>query len=138
MTKDNITHIALSVLYSALFLLLIINIIFSQQVATVSAPLLKQHEDAVIPFLKQAKETQNFTMIYPEITQLFENNKDEIFKDEIQRKALIEKLEVMLQQNPQSRDVLYSLYLLYDKNGHTEQAQKYLQEAKNIDPGVGR
>ncbi|HRN69985.1 MAG TPA: hypothetical protein PLS49_02260 [Candidatus Woesebacteria bacterium] len=138
MTKDNILHILFSVLYGGLFLFLVINIVFSQQIAPLLMPFMSQDTPSVVRFLKQAKEIPDFRILYPEITHLFDSHKNEVFQDELQRKELIGKLEVMLQQNPQSRDVLYSLYLLHEKNGDVAKAQQYLQQAKNIDPGVGR
>ncbi len=136
MTKENMLHIMLSILYGGLFLVLVINILFSQQFTPLYAALMKQEETSIVTFLKQSKDIQDFAILYPEIKGIYEDKKNEIFADEIQRRSLIAKLEVLLQQNPNSRDVLYSLYLLHDKNGDTQLAQQYLQKAKEIDPGV--
>lgn len=136
MTKENMLHIMLSILYGGLFLILVINILFSQQFTPLYSALMKQEETSIVTFLKQSKDIPDFAILYPEIKKIYEENKNEIFADEIQRRTLIEKLEVLLQQNPNSRDVLYSLYLLHDKNGDTQLAQQYLQQAKEIDPGI--
>ncbi len=136
MTKNNILHILLSILYGGLFLFLVVNILFSQQFSPLYASLIKQEKASIVAFLKQSKDIQDFEMLYPEIKGMYEGHKNEIFADEIQRKALIQKLEILLQQNPNSRDVLYSLYLLHDKNGDTQIAQEYFHQAKQIDPGI--
>ncbi len=136
MTKNNILHILRSILYGGLFLFLVVNILFSQQFSPLYSSLMKQEQTSFITFFKQSKDMQDFDMLYPEVKAIYEENKNEIFADEIQRKALIQKLEVLLQQNPNSRDVLYSLYLLHEKNGDTQIANQYLQQAQRIDPGI--
>lgn len=129
-------HIIKAIGYGSLFSFLLLNILFSQQLPSISTPFLNQQNDAVISFLKQSKNKSYFQKILPEINSLFSSHKEEIYADEKQRKELIQKLEGLLAQNPQSRDVLYSLYLLYQKNGDQVTANSYLQQAKSIDPGI--
>jgi tetratricopeptide (TPR) repeat protein len=129
-------HILKAISYGALFSFLLLNILFSQQIPLLSTPFLEEQNDAVITFLKLSKDKLYFQRILPEMRGLFQTHTEEIYADEKQRKELIQKLEGLLAQNPQSRDVLYSLYLLYQKNGDETTAQSYLQQAKSIDPGI--
>lgn len=133
-----IKNLFIAIGYGSLFFFLIINILFSQRFPTLYFELLSNQSEAMINFLKQGKDVPKFGVLSPEIEQQFALHEEEIYKDERQRNVLIQKLEALLVQNPQSRDSLYSLYLLYDKKGDIVRAQEYLKKAKQIDPGVGQ
>ncbi|NCP17529.1 hypothetical protein GW853_03210 [Candidatus Kuenenbacteria bacterium] len=60
----------------------------------------------------------------------------QVFAEKYQRQQQISTLEVLLQKNPQARDVLYTLYQLYLADGKTNNAQEYLKKAQQIDPMI--
>jgi Tfp pilus assembly protein PilF len=76
--------------------------------------------------------------MFPENKLLFSQYEGEIYADERTNRELITTLEEVLVVNPKSRDVLYSLALLYDKNGDELQSAEYLRQARAVDPEVGR
>lgn len=131
-----IKHIFVSIGYGILFFFLISNILFSQRLPDLFFNLADEQADAMITFLKHGKEIPSFYLYESEIQEQLANHEAEIYKEERQRQELIQKLEVLLAQNPRSRDVLYSLYLLYDKSGDEMKAQQFLLRAKEIDPNV--
>jgi len=58
----------------------------------------------------------------------------EIFWEERDRNQKIKKFEQILQKNLNARDVLYGLYELYLEKGDNLTAEKYLRQAKEVDP----
>ncbi len=123
--------------YGLLCGILVINIAFSQTVSPIYFSLLDGNVAGIAQFLHlirplpvYADELQkNFSQYGPALYQSF-------FQNESEQNALLEKLNNVLQKNPNSRDVLYSLYKLYSFRGDHALAQKYLQQAKEIDPTV--
>lgn len=130
-------HIAGVTGYGLLFFFLILNIIFSQDVPYLYIQLTQDNDSALTEFMKQAKEVPTFRGMLPEIKQAFAEREPAIYAEERARLALIVKLEEALKQNPQSSDILYSLYLLYERGGYVEQANGYLERARTIDPQLG-
>lgn len=133
---DMVKHIAVSLCFGFLFFILVANVLASQRIPELFFQITNDNEQAYITFLKQGRTTSSFRVLSPEILQNFARHEDEIYADERQRRELIQKLEVLLDKNPKSRDILYSLYLLYDKDEKHDVAQMYLQEAQKIDPSL--
>lgn len=131
-----IRHIIHTVGYGILFFFLVMNILFSQQLPSLYFSIINEEAGAMVTFLKYGKDIPAFRLIASEIQDQFLLYGNEIYKEERHRQQLIQKLETLLAQNPQSRDVLYSLYLLYDRSGDEITAQHYFQRAKEIDPGI--
>ncbi len=131
-----IMHIAAAVGYGLLFFYLIANILFSQLISPLYFELLRNNDSAMTEFLKQSRTASYFQLLSPEIRTLFSVKEKEVYADENNRRALIEKLELLRQENPKSRDILYSLHLLYEKSGNEIKAEEYLRLAQEIDPGV--
>ncbi len=125
-----------SIGFGLLFVFLIGNILFSQRIPELYFQIVNGDSTAYVEFLKQGREANFFQLLSPEIRNIFASHEKEIYADERQRRALIQKLKILQKQNPKSRDILYSLYLLYDKSGDENLAQQYLQQAKEIDPAV--
>ena len=131
-------HIASVSGYGLIFFFLILNIIFSQDIPLLYFQLAQENGNALTEFMKQAKEIPAFRTILPEIKQAFSEREPSIYAEERSRLAMIVKLEEALKQNPQSSEILYSLYLLYDRGGYVEQANMYLERARSIDPLLGQ
>ena len=132
-----IKHIAKATLYGLLFFFLILNVVFSQDIPALYFQLTQDNSNALTEFMKQAKEIPTFRAMLPEIKQAFAEREPAIYAEERARLDMIAKLEEALKQNPNSSEILYSLYLLYDRGGYVEKANVYLQRARSIDPQLG-
>lgn len=131
-----ITHIGAAIGYGLLFFFLIVNILFSQFIPSPYFALLHSDKNTMIEFLKQSRSASYFPILYPEIQTIFASKEEEIYGAERRREALIERLEILKEENPKSRDILYSLHLLYEKAGDEAKSEQYLHQAAAIDPGV--
>lgn len=130
-------HIATSILFGLLFLFLATNILFAVSLPDVE-PIISGKSEGVVNFMKRARTLSPFPTLFPEIKFMFVNHELEVYKDDRERRDMIVKLEKALVINQKSRDVLYSLYLLYDKSGNESKASEYLQRAREVDPNIGR
>jgi tetratricopeptide (TPR) repeat protein len=128
-------HILSAILFGILFLFLATNILFAVSLPDIDRVTRGKSED-VVHFMKQARMLRAFQVLFPEIRETFMAHEQEVYKDDHDRRIMITKLESALAINPKSRDVLYSLYLLYDKAGNEEKASIYYLQAKAIDPSI--
>ncbi len=135
--KKWLQHIAAATGYGVLFFFLILNVIFSQDVPLLYFQLTQDNDSALTEFMKQAKEIPSFRSMLPEIKQAFAEREPAIYAEERTRLEMIGKLEEALKLNENSSEILYSLYLLYDRGGYVEQASAYLERAQRIDPQLG-
>ncbi len=131
------THITLAITYGLLFMFLIANILYSQIMPNEYFQLLQGNDGSFVSIIKRGKDTVFFEKLFPENKNTIAAKEADIFADTHQRKAQIEILKQTLTINPESRDVLYALYVLYKNDGQTEAAQEYLDKARQIDPKVG-
>lgn len=53
-----------------------------------------------------------------------------------ERLLLLQSFEQILQKNPKSRDILYSLSVFYRETGDEIKAEEYLRQAKDLDPAI--
>jgi len=132
------SHITLAIMYGLLFMFLIANILYSQIMPDEYFQLLQGKNDAFVYIIKRGKDTPYFNTLTPEIKKTIAVKEADVFADTHQRKAQIDTLKQTLTLNPESRDVLYALYLLYKKEGQMSQANEYLDLARQIDPMIGQ
>lgn len=131
-------HISLAITYGLLFMFLIANILYSQIMPEEYFQLLQGKDEAFVSVIRQGKDTSFFKSLLPENKNTINAKEADIFADTHQRKAQIEILEETLTLNPESRDVLYALHLLYKGEGQMEESSRYLEKAREIDPSVGQ
>jgi len=120
-----------------IFAFLFLNLVFSQLISPIYFRFINNDKNATINFLQKIKT-------FPEFQKILEMNKniygktveEETFRQENEKKLMINNLEQKLMINPKARDVLYSLYLLYKEKGDNLTAEKYLKQAKEIDPSL--
>jgi hypothetical protein len=125
------TEAALLTAALGLFFFLLFNILFSQSVAPLYFQLINENKNAVLGFLKKIKPLPEFKSEWKKYEAVYGKTiRNDVFRQEIEQKQMIQKLEQMLAKNPKARDVLYSLFLLTGD-------QKYLQQAKAVDPSIG-
>lgn len=132
------SHVALAITYSLLFMFLIANILYSQIMPDEYFELLQGKDDAFISIIKRGKDTPYFGNLFPEVKNTIVSREADIFADTHKRQAQIDILKQTLALNPESRDVLYALYLLYKSEGQTNLANEYLDHARQIDPMIGQ
>ena len=131
-------HITLAITYGLLFMFLIANILYSQIMPNEYFDLLQGKDESFVSIIKRSKDTGFFERLLPENKKTIAAKEADIFADTHQRKAQIEILKQTLTLNPESRDVLYALYLLYKSEGQLSTAQEYLDRARQIDPKIGQ
>lgn len=123
--------------FSFVFIFLIINIYFSQNISPLYQEIINNEKEAVISYLKKIKKQPFFKSELKKFTQIFDQSiaKEVFFEDE-QRKIKIQKLKEALKKNPKSRDILTNLAILYQEDGNDKLAQEYFNKAKEIDPNL--
>jgi len=120
-----------------IFSFLFLNLVFSQLISSIYFRFVNNDKNATVSFLEKIK-------ILPEYQKILEMNKniygktieDEIFRQENDKKLMINNLELKLRINPKARDILYSLYQLYLAEGDRNRANDYLKRAKEVDPMI--
>ena len=107
------------------------NIYFSQNLPKNFFGLVEFQKKSVIEFLEKIQKTKYFFSQLKYFETLYPNEdlKKEVFKKEKEKKQMIKKLEQILEKNPKSHDVLYSLFLL-------TKDKTYLKKAQEIDPEI--
>jgi len=135
--NQSLKKIYISFFFLIAFLFLLLNIYFSQKIPPLYSKFVSEDKQAIITYLKQIKNLPIFKKDLKKFSIIFgEKIEKAVFLEEEERKIKIKKLETVLQKNPKSRDVLYSLYKLYQESGNYQLAEKYLQKAKEVDPVI--
>jgi tetratricopeptide (TPR) repeat protein len=125
--------ISFLILFSCLLLLL--NIFTSQTVSSLFYGVINNHYQSIVLFLKKIKNQSFFNQELKKYQLIYGRKiENDVFFEERERQEKIKKLEVLLQKNPDARDVLYQLYLLYQEAGNNKKAEEYYKKVKEIDP----
>lgn len=120
-----------------LFLFLFLNIYYSQNISPIYLGLINKNQKAVLSFLSSIKKTSFFEEELKKTVQIFgEPIKVLIFAEDNAIDQQIKNYQSLLLKNPNSRDLLYNLSLLYEKKGDEKKAKEYLKKAKEIDPAI--
>ena len=118
-----------------LFSFLIFNLVLSQLISPLYFQLVKEDKKTVASFLNKIKNLTIFPSFLEMNKKIYGNSlEQDVFAEDNKRKETIAEFESLLQKNPQSRDILYNLYLLYNEDGNKTKAAEYLMKAKEIDP----
>jgi tetratricopeptide (TPR) repeat protein len=135
--KNNFDSFLKIFLFSFVFIFLLINIYFSQNISPLYQEIVNNEKEAVISYLKKIKKQPFFKSELKKFTQIFNQSiaKEVFFEDE-KRKIKIQKLKEALKKNPKSRDILTNLAILYNEDGNDKLAQEYFNKAKEIDPNL--
>lgn len=125
--------ISFLILFSCLLLLL--NIFTSQTVSSLFYGVINNHYQSIVLFLKKIRNQSFFNQELKKYQLIYGRKIDnDVFFEEKERQEKIKKLEILLQKNPDARDVLYQLYLLYQEGGNHKKAEEYYKKVKEIDP----
>lgn len=123
------------ILISILFL--ICNIVVSEKISPLYIAVTSYDKSSTVSYLRNIR---NLSFFEKELaTNIFiygKGLKNDVFSEEIKRKQTIQNFEQLLEKNPDSRDILYGLYLFYSQSDDKIMAEKYLLRAKAIDPSI--
>lgn len=119
------------------FIFLGINMFSSQNLSPVFFGLIQNNRKSTVDYLQKIIDTDNFAHQIDYFKNIYGNSlKNEVFAAKIKRDKEINKLEQILTKNAQSRDILYSLYLLNKENKNLSIAERYFRKAKQVDPDI--
>lgn len=119
------------------FIFLGVNMFSSQNLSPVFFGLIQNNRKSTVDYLQKIIDTDNFANQIDYFKNIYGNSlKNEVFAAKIKRDKEINKLEQILTKNTQSRDILYSLYLLNKENKNLSIAERYFRKAKQVDPDI--
>ena len=123
--------------YIAICVFLFLNIFLSRLVSPLYFQIVNDDQKAFVYYLQSIKNLSWFSSELSRLKNTYGNRlENDVFSKEIEEKRLIQNYEQILEKNAYSRDILYSLYLLYNQKGDKIMGEKYLIRAKTIDPMV--
>jgi tetratricopeptide (TPR) repeat protein len=114
----------------------VLNMIASQMVNPLYGRFVAEEVDAQVAFYKIARNLPEFQAVYGANAATIQSLEAEINKDDVTRLDTIRKLETLLDQNPNSRDLLYVIATLYQQAGDELNAGQYREKALQIDPSL--
>lgn len=120
-----------------IFAFLFFNLIYSQTISPLYFKFINGDKKSVVSFLQDIKNLTIFNKELNKSKNLFGKGiENDVFRQDIERDNKIKEFEQVLLKNPQSRDILYSLFQLYSEKGDKITANNYLKQAKAIDPNI--
>ena len=124
-------------LFCLLFIFLLSNLISSQLISPLYSQIVAENKNSAVLYLQKIRtlpifdqELQKYKSIYGGAIE------DDVFRPELQQNSKIRSLRLALERNSKSRDVLYSLYLLYKEKGDEKTANNYFKRALELDPNI--
>lgn len=121
--------------YIALALFLFFNIFLSQSISPLYFQMMNDDKKAFVYYLQSIQNLPQFSSELFRLKNTYGNElQNDVYGKEIDEKRMIQKYEQILDKNKYSRDILYSLFFLYDQIGDKKIAQEYLERAKTVDP----
>ena len=125
--KKHFTFLVAILIFAFLFL----NLLYSQLISPLYPQFVNESKNTVVEYLKKIKTLSSFEIQLNVFENIYGRGiKEEVFQEDLVRNQKIKKLEQVLEKNPNSRDVLYSLYQLYWEKGDSLTAGKYLKLIK--------
>lgn len=119
------------------FSFLLLNIIVSQLISPAYFELVNDDQQAALYYLRSIRQHANYSSELTRLTAMYGDSfKDLVLAEEANQIAMFQKLEQILGKNPYARDILFDLFLLYDRIGNKNLAQQFLMKAKAVDPAI--
>jgi tetratricopeptide (TPR) repeat protein len=129
------SYFVFSLLLVLAFLFLTLNVFASQTVSSLFLQVVNNQYQSTVLFLKKIKTQDFFDQELKRFRAIFGKKiENDVFSEDRLRAEKIKKCELLLKKNPDARDVLYQLYLLYQEAGNTEKADEYYRRVKEVDP----
>lgn len=124
-------------LYIVICIFLLLNIFLSQFISPLYFQMMNENQKIFVYYLKSIRSLPQFSSELLRLKNTYGNElQNDVYSKEIEEKRMIQKYEQILDKNMYSRDILYSLFFLYDQTGDKKVAQEYLNRAKTIDPSL--
>lgn len=99
--------------------------------------MMNENQKAFISYLQSIRNLSQFSSDLSRLKNIYGSGLEtSVYNKEIEEKIMIQNLEQELQKSPYSRDILYSLFFLYDQKGDKKIAQEYFEQARMVDPMV--
>ena len=118
-----------------ILLYLVLNIVASQWISPLYSGLVDEQKTSIVPYLRKIVSLPDYKSEFVRYEISFGKTLiDEVTQEKRAREQLLQKLDQILYLSPQSRDVLYRLFLLYKEQGDNIKAQNYFKRAKEVDP----
>jgi len=115
------------------------NIFISQNLSKDYLGLIRNEQKAYASFLIGIKKLPEFADYYNLALKIYgQKFSIRVFQEQVKNQEDIQKMQAFLVINPRQKNILYNLYLLYQKQGNEKLAQEYLNKARYIDPNVGK
>jgi len=116
---------------------LLLNMIFPQMVNPAYFQIMNDNENSAIYYLQSIQHLPQFSSDYLRFKNIYgERLENTMLADKNAQIKMMQQFEQILVKNPYSRDILYSLFLIYERLGNKNIAQEYLRRAKEIDPSL--
>jgi tetratricopeptide (TPR) repeat protein len=112
------------------------NLYASQMIHPIYQKLVDNEPAAWVSFFKIARNNEKTKPYLYEVSGKYRELQAEINADNSTRLEMITKLEESLSLNPQARDVLYGIAILYQESGDEAKAAEYLERARKVDPSL--
>ena len=138
MKKKSFVNKPLNILLAfILIIFLLFNILASQAISSLYVGVVNDNRNSIVEFLKRIKPLPIFQSQLDHYKNIYGKTiEQEVYAQDIRVNNKIIQLEKLLALNPESRDVLYNLYILYSEKGNRQKAQEYLRKAQEIDPNI--
>lgn len=115
-----------------------LNILVSQYIPDQFTAIAQGEMSAILETIREGRVLHQFQPLFGEVKGLMREYDEDIFSQDRDRRSTISSLEALLFKYPESRDLLVSLSLLYEKEGDIVRSQEYLKRAQLLDPEVGK
>ncbi len=115
-----------------------LNILVSQYIPSQFTALAKGEMPAILETIREGRFLPQFQPLFSEVKGLMKDYDKDIFSQDRDRRNSITSLEILLEQYPESRDLLVALATLYEKEEDMARAQEYLMRARMLDPEAGK
>lgn len=120
---------------TVLFVFAAVNIYSSQTVTPLLVGLTEYDDISVVMFLKKIRSSPFFSQELVHFQrEVGEEIAREVFEDEVERDKKLKMLLELIKKNPDSRDILVEIALLYQEDGDEEGFRYYFEQAQKIDP----
>ncbi len=125
------------ILIFVLFFIGAINLVGSQSISPLYTGVVNEEKGAIVSYLTRIMTLSEFQNELNKYKNKYgEQLEQEVYKEEYEREKKKNELELLGTYNPQSRDVLFALSLLYRGAGNVQKAQTYKEAAEAIDPNI--
>jgi hypothetical protein len=132
-----IVNMSIILASTTLTMFVIVNMMASQMVPSLFERIAHGEENAIISFYAISRGNGLRYEMFDHVATDEAMYADDLSSAHRNRQELIVYYESLLQSNPNARDVLYALSILYNQEENTAQADYYMSQARMIDPGIG-